>query len=135
MIEVVSAFVVLDGFLFLQQRPREKKMYPSLWETPGGKVEGNESHHEALKREIREELGVEVDVAQAALTALVVDQNSVAEDVPEPFHFVLYAASFVDHPTPRERQGVGWFTRAAARGLDLTPGTRLALMQIKWRGP
>lgn len=43
----------------LAQRP-PGKVYAGYWEFPGGKVEPGETHLDALKREIREELGVEV---------------------------------------------------------------------------
>jgi 8-oxo-dGTP diphosphatase len=46
----------------LAQRP-PGKVYASYWEFPGGKVEPGESFHEALKRELAEELGITVTVA------------------------------------------------------------------------
>ena len=47
------------GSLLLAQRPGGKP-YEGYWEFPGGKVEPGEAIAEALKREFREELGVEV---------------------------------------------------------------------------
>ena len=35
--------------------------------TPGGKIEENESHEEALRREIKEELGIEIDIKDLCL--------------------------------------------------------------------
>ena len=57
----VAAAVILrpDGSFLLAQRPAGKP-YPGYWEFPGGKVEPGESAIEALKREIREELDVEI---------------------------------------------------------------------------
>ena len=45
---------------FLAQRPKGK-VYAGYWEFPGGKVEPGETLHDALIREIEEELGVTVD--------------------------------------------------------------------------
>lgn len=50
-----------DDKLLIALRPDEK-MLGGLWEFPGGKVEEGESRKEALIRELREELGVEVEV-------------------------------------------------------------------------
>ncbi len=48
-----------DGRVLLAQRPGDK-VYSGYWEFPGGKVEPAEPVLSALKREVREELGVEV---------------------------------------------------------------------------
>lgn len=50
-----------DGRLLIAQRP-ETGLLPNLWEFPGGKREGNESLATTCSREIKEELGVTVDV-------------------------------------------------------------------------
>lgn len=50
------------GRTLMAQRPTGK-VYAGYWEFPGGKVESGESHYQALVREIREELGVEVEQA------------------------------------------------------------------------
>jgi 8-oxo-dGTP diphosphatase len=61
----VVAAVLQDaqGRVLIAQRP-EGKTHAGLWEFPGGKVEHGESALEALKRELREELGIEVLDAQ-----------------------------------------------------------------------
>lgn len=56
-----------DGSVLLAQRPREK-VYAGYWEFPGGKVEPGETVAAALKREIHEELGVEVQQAYPWIT-------------------------------------------------------------------
>ena len=58
----VVAAVLIDGEarVLVQQRPSGKSM-AGLWEFPGGKVEPGETPEAALVRELREELGIEVD--------------------------------------------------------------------------
>lgn len=48
-----------DGLLLLAERPVGKP-WAGWWEFPGGKIEVNETPQLALKREISEELGIEV---------------------------------------------------------------------------
>ena len=62
------ALVDRDGRVLLAQR-REDKFLGGLWEFPGGKIEDGETPERALKRELREELGVETwDSCLAPLT-------------------------------------------------------------------
>ncbi len=56
-IEVVAALIIKDGRFFAAQRG-EAQSFSGCWEFPGGKVEENETHREALARELFEELGV-----------------------------------------------------------------------------
>jgi 8-oxo-dGTP diphosphatase len=62
-VEVVAAVIErADGSFLLAQRP-EGKVYAGYWEFPGGKVEPGEQLAAALARELREELGIEVERA------------------------------------------------------------------------
>ena len=68
-IEVVAAIIFREGKALCVQRPEHEREYISLkWEFPGGKVEVGESRSEALVREIREELAVDVLVSDFLMT-------------------------------------------------------------------
>ncbi len=58
-IKVAIGVLKKDGKYFIQKRP-PKGLFADLWEFPGGKVERGETDQMALRREMREELGVEV---------------------------------------------------------------------------
>src|SRR5882672_6532095 len=55
----VGVLIRADGAVLLADRPAGKP-YAGYWEFPGGKVEPGESIASALKRELREELGIEI---------------------------------------------------------------------------
>ena len=59
-INVVAAVILKEGKVFATQRGYGE--FKDGWEFPGGKVEAGEGPEEALRREIREELEVEVNV-------------------------------------------------------------------------
>ena len=52
-----------DGYILMAERPADK---PSggRWEFPGGKIEADENPHQALVRELREEIGIELVTAE-----------------------------------------------------------------------
>jgi 8-oxo-dGTP diphosphatase len=60
---VAAAIVIERGLVLLTQRKRGTHL-EGLWEFPGGKVEDDEDPKDALIRELREELGIEVAVGQ-----------------------------------------------------------------------
>ncbi len=63
---VVGALIVRDGRYLITQRP-PKAVLPLLWEFPGGKVEPGETEEAALRRELRELMGVEAVVHERVL--------------------------------------------------------------------
>lgn len=62
--KVVAAVLVnRQGEVLIAQRP-PGKWQEGRWEFPGGKLEPGEGEEQAVRRELREELGVEIDVTQ-----------------------------------------------------------------------
>lgn len=57
--------LIREGRVLLAHRRPEKHAYPDLWDLPGGMIEVGESELEALARELREELGVQIATAAA----------------------------------------------------------------------
>lgn len=78
-IEVVAAIIRKEGKTFATQRGYGD--WKDWWEFPGGKIELGESHEEALKREIQEELSTEITVNEFFCT--------VEYDYPK-FHLTMH---------------------------------------------
>jgi mutator protein MutT len=62
-IEVAAGLVFRDGKLLITQRPAGGHL-AGLWEFPGGKREPDESYEDCLRRELMEELGIEVEIGE-----------------------------------------------------------------------
>lgn len=70
-VEVVAAIIEYDNKVLCVQRPAHKLDYISeKFEFPGGKIEKGESNKEALLREIKEELNMEIEIGDLCLTIL-----------------------------------------------------------------
>lgn len=59
-VKVVAAIIIHNNYIFASQRGYGE--FKDGWEFPGGKVEPCESSKEALAREIKEELDMEIEV-------------------------------------------------------------------------
>ena len=134
MIEVVSAIIVKHGRILLQQR-QALKDFAFCWESPGGKVDGNESHHQALRRELMEELGIDIGELPAGQTAAwsgrfenVVTRSDRAS---VSLHFYTIGDRFSREPIRREKQpGVGWFSSDEMLVINLAPANARAKFEI-----
>jgi len=58
---VCAAVIQHRGKILLTQRPLDKRQ-GGFWEFPGGKIDPGESPHASLKREIKEELSIDIAV-------------------------------------------------------------------------
>ncbi|MGH8020005.1 MAG: (deoxy)nucleoside triphosphate pyrophosphohydrolase [Opitutaceae bacterium] len=109
---VACALIERDGKLLVAQRPSDKSQ-PHKWEFPGGKLEAGETGAEALVREIREELGVSIDIG-AALPEVTHDYGAFAITL-LPFICALQEGEVA----PREHVAVRWCRAAEIEQLDL----------------
>lgn len=111
---VVAALLSRDGRVLVSRRRADQAM-PLKWEFPGGKVEPGESPAAALVREVREELGCEVEVAR------------IEEVVFHPYAdfdllMLVYRCRVIAGvPTALAVGEVAWVTPAQLPGLDLLP--------------
>lgn len=58
----VCSIIEKEKKVLLLQRSRDDNYYPSMWDFPGGKLNENEDVIDGLKREVKEETGLEIEV-------------------------------------------------------------------------
>ena len=58
---VVAAIIINDNKFFIAKRAKGKHL-EGMYEFPGGKLLKNETHEDGLKREIKEELNIEIEI-------------------------------------------------------------------------
>ena len=78
MIKVVCALISSEQRLLITQRAAHKAN-PLLWEFPGGKVEPGETEQEAIRREIREELAIDILPLDRVASVIQQDANKSIE--------------------------------------------------------
>ena len=112
-IAVVAAVIEHDG-RFLITRRQDGVHLAGLWEFPGGKIANGESHAAALRREMVEELDVDVAVGD-----LVLECSHAYPDRTVTLHF--YRCDLLGTPRPMIGQEMEWVTRDELNALTFPP--------------
>ena len=116
MIVVVAAVVEENGCFFLTRRQPGVHL-AGLWEFPGGKIDPDEAHAEALRREIREELDVEAAVGDLVLhTVHAYDDRTIA--------LYFYRCALRGAPRPVLDQEMRWVPREELAMLQFPPADK-----------
>jgi 8-oxo-dGTP diphosphatase len=110
----VVAAVVEDGQRYLVTRRQAGVHLAGLWEFPGGKVGEHESHDQALRREMLEELGVDVEVGP-----LVLSTSHAYPDRVVTLYF--YRCRLLGPAAPLLGQQMQWVTRAQLASMEFPP--------------
>jgi 8-oxo-dGTP diphosphatase len=113
--------------ILLAKRPKHTDQ-GGLWEFPGGKVEAGETVRQALARELKEELNIEV-VTASPLMAVTHDYNDkkVLLDVWQVIEFKGVARG-------NEGQTVRWVTICECENYDFPEANRVIIEEIQAKG-
>lgn len=113
-INVAGAAIISGNRVIAAQRLLSPKKYASLkWEFPGGKLEDNETEREAIIREIKEELGCEIEPDRI----LTVIDHEYPDFI---LHMTVFICSLRDNGTPNAiaHNAVKWCTYEELYNLD-----------------
>lgn len=122
-LKVVAAIIVHDNKIFATQRGYGD--FKGGWEFPGGKIEPEETPQEALKREIMEELGIEIMVGELI--------DTVEYDYPT-FHLSMqcfWSKVISGNPILREHEAAKWLTKEELYSVDWLPADVSLIEKIK----
>jgi mutator protein MutT len=100
---IAAAAVVRDGQVLLVHRHPRRRDFPDCWNIVGGHIEPGETPADAIRRECREELGIDIDDARPI-------PMTVAEPQTEMHAFLV--TSWSGHPentAPDEHDELRWF--------------------------
>lgn len=109
-----------DNKILMSQRLSHQS-YPGYWEFPGGKIEENEADVDALKRELHEELGIEVITAHHWL------QHEYAYPDYRVLLEVYKVSHFLYEPMGKEGQVLRWVTLKDIQELMILAGSRFII--------
>lgn len=113
------ALVDTDGRVLIAQRPEGKRM-AGLWEFPGGKVEAGETPEATVIRELKEELGI--DIQEACLAPFVFASHAY-----EDFHLLMplfVCRRWQGQVMPREGQALAWVKPVRLGDYPMPPADR-----------
>jgi 8-oxo-dGTP diphosphatase len=95
-----------DGRLLLIQRLREPEA--GAWGLPGGKIDFGEPARETARREIAEELGIEIEIVRLACLAETIDRGDGRHWI-APVYEARIVSGLPRILEPEKHGGWGWF--------------------------
>ena len=122
---VVVAAVVEDNDSFLVTRRPDGVHLAGLWEFPGGKIDPDESHTDALRREMREELDTDVDVLD-----LVFESTHAYSERTVALYF--YRCVLKQRPRPLLGQDMQWIKRSELSTLGFPPADEELIRRLQF---
>lgn len=116
LVVVAAALIDVDNRVLIAKRP-EGKSLAGLWEFPGGKIDAGETPEQALRRELNEELAI--DVCETCLAPFAFASHTLAS-----FHLLmpLYLCRQWDGViAPQEGQDIAWVRASRMQTYPMPP--------------
>jgi mutator protein MutT len=132
---VGAAIFNKEGKLLVTLRGEKAKNERGKWEIPGGSVEFGETFEQAIKREIKEELGIEIEVLEllGICDHIIPDEH---QHWVSPTYICKITKGVPKIHEPEKCAAVGWFTSEEAEKLPLSIVTNydISLLKKKYQG-
>lgn len=125
MLTVAAAIIERDGKVLIARR-KEVLTNGGRWEFPGGKLKEGETPRSCLKREIKEELGLEVTVTDQLGSGT---HDSQGRNIRLLFYRTRWVAGDI---CLQDHSEVRWVAGHQLREYDLTPADRQFAKGFKW---
>lgn len=122
-LQVVAALLEQGGRFLICQRPSHKAQ-GDLWEFAGGKIEPGETPQQALERECREELAVEIQADELFMEVVHEYDDRIVRLL------VLRAVLKSGEPTALEHQAMAWVTPQQMMEYDFCPADLPILQRL-----
>jgi len=133
--EVAVGILIHDGHVLACQRRRDAP-YPLKWEFPGGKIESGERPEHSLRRELKEELGIDVLASRQFFR----QEWTYPEGISDPgsdgtFRVYYYLVStFSGTPVNNVFEQILWVIPADLQSMDILEGNREAVARLVENG-
>ena len=126
-IEVVAAMIQVEDMILVVQRKEDEKAYKSLkWEFPGGKVEEGERLEDAVIREVKEELQLDINPV-ASIGRVVYEYPDSTVDL------TLFHCALIDGlPILKEHNDLSWTDKSLLYTFDWSAADRELLQLLDW---
>lgn len=129
----VAALILKEGRMLLIKRSQEPSK--GMWSIPGGRLELGETVSEAVKREVLEECGVQIEIVRFLD---VIDRILHDNDGKIHYHFVLIdmLANYIsgEPKAQSDAEECRWITPSELTKLDMNPQLRAVIMRAIQQG-
>lgn len=123
---VVAAILRRADQVLLCHRSPRRQWYPDVWDFPGGHVEPGERPEDALRREVAEELGAELESLDGEPVLHKIDPMAGLD-------LTVWASrrwrGTVSNLQPEEHDAIGWFKQEQLDGLRFADPSYLGLLR------
>ena len=127
---VVAAIVLHKNKILLLQRSEKEETFPGLWELPSGKRENLESSMQAIKREVKEETGLRIEVVNPISTfEYIIEKPNFIKDTTQ-INYLVRVKGSSKIKISKEHQSFVWVKKKDLSKYKITKEIKKVILKV-----